>query len=76
MICKVLKNKIILNIPISASLLLLTLIKIGIIDKKYGDQLFNAIESIKNNSSKYSSLLDGNDALELSKIIYNKFFTC
>ena len=57
----------------SASLLLLTLVKIGIIDKKYSDQLFNSIESIKNNSSKYSSLLDGNDALELSKIIYNKF---
>ena len=57
----------------SASLLLLTLVKIGIIDKKYSDQLFNSIESIKNNSSKYSSLSDRNDALELSKIIYNKF---
>ena len=57
----------------SASLLLLALVKIGIVDKKYSDQLFNSIESIKNNSSKYSSISKGNDALELSKIIYNKF---
>jgi len=57
----------------SASLLLLALVKIGIIHKKYSDQLFNSIESIKNNSFKYSSISKGNDALELSKIIYNKF---
>ena len=57
----------------SASLLLLALVKIGIVDKKYSDQLFNSIESIKNNSFKYSSISKGNDALELSKIIYNKF---
>ena len=57
----------------SASLLLLTLVKIGIINDKYSNQLFNSIDSIKSASSKYSNLSDTNDALNLSKVIYNKF---
>ena len=57
----------------SASLLLLALVEIGIIDKKYSTELFNSIDSIKSKSSKYSNLLDKNVALDLSKIIYNKF---
>jgi len=45
----------------------------GIINDKYSNQLFNSIDSIKSASSKYSNLSNTNDALNLSKVIYNKF---
>mgnify|MGYP001157165119 CR=1 FL=1 len=57
----------------SASLLLLTFVKIGLINKIYSKQLFDSIDSIKSNSLRHASLSKDNDCLNLANAIYNKF---
>ena len=57
----------------SASLLLLTLNKLGLIDDKFKNGLFDSINILKNMSEELSDISDENRAIVLSSKIYNKY---
>ena len=57
----------------SASLLLLILIKLGIIDKQFSYDLKSTINDIKEKSEIYSLIDKNNTALQFASKIYNKY---